>query len=148
EGRLVVHVDGGEHAVADPLGDGVVAVLGALDAQAGVARDDEGRLPAGVGALHRGGRVGDRREQAGPRLHVLRKSAALGLAEAIAGATGACGAAGRRAAARRGGAARGRRAAGAAAAGATLGAGAEGDEAKSQDETRESHWGESSLVEV
>src|SRR4029077_8096785 len=47
EGGLVVHVDGDEHAVGDPLGDGVVVVLGAND-RTGSAMGER-RLPFVVG---------------------------------------------------------------------------------------------------
>ena len=49
EQRLVVHVDGDQHAVRDTFRDRVVAVLGALDAEATARRDDEPLLPVVVG---------------------------------------------------------------------------------------------------
>ena len=59
EQRLVVHVDGDQHAVSDPLGDGVVGVLGPHEHGSAAAPGDEGRLPVGVHVgelVHRGAR--------------------------------------------------------------------------------------------
>ena len=75
---LVADVRGGDHAVANPLGDGVVAVAWPLDPQAApraVGRQ-EGGLPVIVGGL--GGRRGRRacrhhRQLAAARLLGLRK---------------------------------------------------------------------------
>ena len=74
ERRLVAHVHGEHHPVGDPLGDRVVAVFGALHAQAAAraAGGDHLRL-VGVPRRHHVGVVAVHRVAAGRRQAVLRE---------------------------------------------------------------------------